>query len=180
MALSRLSFLKMGVEELQLFFRFANASGLFPFRLIFDQSTGKFKRFEGHWHHFANWWFVVVLTGHVFYVTVFLYMNCTMIIEDSNLSLPVFYLVTFSLFLLCQLLFTITPRLFLICFRHLETALLNLQLIDKELGRMSSHVTRSNSSQRRTLIGIFLTILMVSSLNFFKVNYSLNVYDYFI
>lgn len=156
----------MGVEELQLFFRFANVSGLFPFRMILDRSTGKFKRFEGHWHHFANWWFVVLFIGHVFYVTAFIYMSVTMIIEDSNLSLPVFYLVTFSLYLLCQLLFTITPRLFLICFRHLEMALLKLRRIDNELGRTSSHVTRSSSSQCRTLIGIFLTISMVSSINF--------------
>lgn len=88
-------------------------------------------------------------------------MNGTMIVEDHSLSLPVFYLTTFSLFLLCQLLFTITPRLFLINFRHLETALLILRRIDNELSQMLN-ITRTNvTTHRRTLIGIFLTLLMV-------------------
>lgn len=151
----------MSVEELRLFFHFANVSGLFPFRIVLNPSTGKLKRFDGNWRHLVNWWFLFLFIGHVFYVTAFVYMNGTMIVEDHSLSLPVFYLTTFSLFLLCQLLFTITPRLFLINFRHLETALLILRRIDNELSQMLN-ITRTNvTTHRRTLIGIFLTLLMV-------------------
>ena len=155
-------FAKMGAEELHLFFHFANVSGLFPFRIILNRTTGKFQRFEGRWRHLVNWWFIFLLIGQVFFVTAFIYMNVTMRVEESSLSFPVFYLVTFSLFLLCQLLFTITPRLFLMNFRHLETALLILRRIDNELIQMS-HAPSCGATQRRTLIGIFLTLLMVSN-----------------
>ena len=64
----------MSVEELQLFFQFSNVSGLIPFRMVLDQSTGKFKWLKGH-HSLVNWWFIFLSIGRIFCVTVFIYMN---------------------------------------------------------------------------------------------------------
>ena len=150
----------MGVEELQLFFQFSNISGLFPFRMVLDQSTGRFKCFEGHWYHLVNWWFIFLLIGQIFYVIVFLYMNGTMIFIDDRL-LPVVYLVAFSSYLLGLLISTIIPRFFLIHFRHLESAFIIFQRIDNQL---IPH--RPATTQRRTFIAIFLTLLTVN-LNLF-------------
>ena len=64
----------MGVEELHLFVRFCNVTGLFPFRMVLDQSTRKFKRLKGQ-YSLVNWWFIFLSIGRIFCVTVFIYMN---------------------------------------------------------------------------------------------------------
>jgi len=53
-----------GIERLQLFVRFCHFCGLIPFRMALDDETNQFKCFEGHWLA-ANWWFVLLLFGHI-------------------------------------------------------------------------------------------------------------------
>ena len=67
--------IKMGVERLQLFVRFCNISGLFPFRMVLNEVTGKFKRFDCHWRHFANLWFIFVLLAQLAFTVLMIYIS---------------------------------------------------------------------------------------------------------
>ena len=58
----------MGVERLKMLFHACNVSGLLPFRMVLDAQTKRFKRFEGHWRHPNNWWFLILLISQMFFI----------------------------------------------------------------------------------------------------------------
>ena len=148
----------MGVEELQLFVRLCNLTGLLPFRMILDEQTGRFKRFDGHWSHPAKWWCsfvmaiqIAVLVGNFYWFVVSFHS------KGINLSI-VYKLVQFLYFSNYLILLLLSPRLFLFRFRHLETAFECLHRIDRMI---ISNSKLSSTTRRRTVIGILIILIDV-------------------
>ena len=86
----------MGLESLKLFFYLSNVSGLFPFRMALEESTGKFKRFDVHWRHPSNWWFIFHLIGNLIQLIIIFYSIWTDVIETTK-SIPTTFRVALSL-----------------------------------------------------------------------------------
>ena len=160
----------MGLERLRLFFRFGNISGLFPFRLVLDECTGKFKRFDAHWRHPANWWFGFILLGHLYLLILLLFVIQHIIMGHAQ-SVPTTYLVALSLFSIGFFILITIPRLFLVRLRNLDLSLQIIQQIDRIFDKISTKVPCT--IQRRIIIGIILGFILVIKSNTifcFKVN----------
>jgi hypothetical protein len=148
----------MGVERLQLLMRFCNVSGLLPFRMVLNNRTKQFQRFDNHWRHPANWWIVILLVGHVFLSIVFIYISWMNLTRDDSESLSIVHLVgLILLYVNFTIMFTL-PRLFLLHVQHLETAFSILHRIDENLTKIS--ISRDNVL-RRTYVGIVITLIGV-------------------
>jgi hypothetical protein len=155
----------MGLENLKLFFRFSNICGLFPFRLVLDEQTGRFKRLFGNWRHPANWWFTLLLIGQVYFII--LDVVCTAMINsklflDGHQSFSVVLILTISLDLLNFTIITLVPRLFLFRIRNLEVTLEHLGHIDRILTRIVPKPL-SCTSRKRTIAGISIISLYTVS-----------------
>jgi hypothetical protein len=147
----------MGVEELQLFVRLCNLTGLLPFRMILDEQTGRFKRFDGHWSHPVKWWCSFVMTIQIGVLVVNIYWLVDSLDPKVNFSL-VYKLVFILYFLNYSILMLLSPRLFLFRLRQLETAFECLRRIDRMI---ISNSKSSNPTRRRTVIGILIILIDV-------------------
>jgi hypothetical protein len=154
----------MGVERLQLLMRCCNVTGLFPFRMVLDNNTKQFKLFDNHWRHPANWWFAILLIGHIFVSVVFIYISWINLTRDESESLTTVHLVGLFLFYVNLMFILSIPRLFFLHIRHLETALDILHRIDGNLARISINSFDSVLT-RRTYVGIFIMLSGVFKLN---------------
>ena len=148
--------IKMGVERLQLFVRFCNISGLFPFRMVLNEVTGKFKRFDCHWRHFANLWFIFVLLAQLAFTVLVIYI-----------SMPFFSnspLYTFSALMdACSFcILNWTPRLLFFHFKKLEMVFDCLNHFDKVLANSNCRVPCC-TIRRRTIIGIIISSVLVTN-----------------
>jgi hypothetical protein len=155
----------MGLENLQLFFRFSNVCGLFPFRLVLDEQTGRFERLVGKWRHSANWWFTLLLIGQVYFII--LDVVCTAMVNgklflDGHKSFSVVLILTVALELLNFTIITLVPRLFLFRIRNLEIVLEHLGDIDRILTRIVPKPL-SCTSRQRTIVGISIISLYTVS-----------------
>lgn len=148
----------MGLEHLKLFFHFGNVSGLFPFRMVLDESTGKFKRFDIRWRHPANWWFLFLLIGNLILLALVIYSMWSMIIETTK-SLPTTFSVVLLLYSIGFFILCTTPRLFFIRFRNFDRALEMLRQIDRVLDKIPTKIPCT--TQRRTVIGIIVSLISV-------------------
>ena len=141
----------MGLERLQIFVRFCNFCGLIPFRMVLDDETKKFKRFESRWINPTYLWFLLFLIGHIFFSIIFSYISYSWALQvmqtETIASVAVIMLYFFS-----TLSIVSTPRLFLLRFRRLEEALDNLHRIDRTLNKITDYIPCN--TRRRTLIGI--------------------------
>ena len=148
----------MGIERLQLFARISNVCGLFPFRMIVDEGMGEFKRFDASWRHPTNWWFLLLLIGHVYFAVVWIYFSWLRLTIDESQSLTTVHLLVFMLFFAIVLILLSIPLLFIIFSRHLETSIDILNRFDHKL----SKTHRSYCSDRRRMnVGIFITVIAV-------------------
>ena len=150
-----------GIERLQLFVRFCNFCGLIPFRMVFDDETKQFKRFEGHWRHPANWWFALLLVGHILSINLLVYFNWKQFYTvDSSLvaSLTFVHLFALALYSTNFIVLISLPRFFLIRSRNLETALETLDRIDSWMNKVPRAPC---TTRRRTLIGFSLIFCFV-------------------
>ena len=149
----------MGVESLELLVQFSNVSALMPFRMVLDKLTGKFKRFDGHWRHPANYWFTLILISEIIFCILQLSSIVISKINQHKYSNND-HLLTYNLVLLFYtfnfMILFLSLRLFLFRFRHFETTIESLQRIDKMLGNKNCCTTR-----RRTLIGILMASIKV-------------------
>jgi hypothetical protein len=137
---------------LQLFVRFCNLTGLLPFRMILDEQTGRFKRFEGHWRHAANWWcsFVGVCQILAFIGIAYVF---TFLILPKDYELNLIYKFVYCLYFLNHFFFILlSPRLFFFRYHHLQTAFEFLHRTDRMIGTAKSSCT----TRRRTIIGILI------------------------
>ena len=82
---------KMGVERLQLLVRFCNLIGLFPFRMILNEQTNQFHRFDRHWRHPSNWWFTFLCVGFIVFIFPFAYFNYTFIPGEGG-KITIFFI----------------------------------------------------------------------------------------
>ena len=150
----------MGVEQLQLLVGFSNVTGLVPFRMVLDEITGKFKRFDGHWRHPSNWWFTFILIAQILNLIAAYYFTL-FVIFDSVEDIVSLFLVYKFLVLLYLLNFSILlwiPRFFLFQFRHLETAFECLLATDRILETFSHPPC---TSRRRTQFGMAFCLIFV-------------------
>lgn len=166
----------MGVEELQLFVRLCNLTGLLPFRMILDEQTRRFKRFDGHWSHPAKWWcsFVMAIQIAVLVVNFF----WLVLFHSKGINLSIVYKLVFFLYLSNYLiLLLLSPRLFLFRLRHLQTAFECLHRIDRMI---ISNSKSSNTTRRRTFIGILIILIDVYKYYIFKhflqLNFALRIF----
>ena len=153
---------KMGVERLQLLVRFCNLIGLFPFRMILNEQTNQFHRFDRHWRHPSNWWFVFIfmaqtfLTLQVVYMVVLPHSNSN---NEPNKTNFVYQMIFFA-FILTHMILSWCPRIILFRLRLLESAVENLHRIDRTLSKISL-IKPCDTTRRRTLVGISITFLLV-------------------
>jgi hypothetical protein len=148
----------MGIERLHLFVRICNVCGLFPFRMIVDKATGKFKRFDGSWRHPANWWFLLlVLIGHTYFSVSWVNFSWLHLTIDNDQHISV-HLIVFMLFLAILLILFSIPLLFLFFYRRFETAIEILNRVDKKLAKVNHGVC---SDRWRMYFGIAITTIGV-------------------
>ena len=112
----------MGVERLQLCVRFCNVCGLFPFRMILDPISGRFKRFDHHWRHPANWWFILNIICYLMFFSLGAYYMVFSLVANETIFIPVVLAVVLILYAFNVLALNSIPRLLLFRLRHLETA----------------------------------------------------------
>ena len=150
----------MGVERLQMLFHICNVSGLLPFRMVLEAQTKRFKRFEGHWRHPNNWWFLILLILQMIFIVFSSFASWSIffvkLASTSTVILVIFVFLSSS-----YIIWLLSLRLFLFRFRHLETALKTFHDIDRLLIKID-HV--SCHTRRRTIIGITLSLLWVGLL----------------
>lgn len=147
----------MGVERLQLCVRFCNVCGLFPFRMILDPISGRFKRFKGHWRHPANWWFLLLVIIHLILLCFCVYF-ILFLGDKSSETIPVALAVVLILFFLNLGAYISIPRFILLHLRHLKTAVEIFDRIDRVLDKISHAPC---TSRRQTLIAIGWSISVV-------------------
>ena len=148
----------MGVERLQLCFRFCNLCGFFPSRMIRDPISGRFKRFEGHWRHPANWWFVFLLLGQIVFNFSFLYLLWSALISSEKGNLAIVQAVIFILYQGRHSNFAFeSENLFLINFRQFEKAIEILNRLDRSF--LFSKI--SCTTRRRSIICISISFMLV-------------------
>ena len=155
----------MGVERLQLCVRFCNGCGLFPSRMILDPISGRFKRFEGHWRHPANWWLVFLLICYLIFFSLGLYFMVFTLVANETNSIPIVLAVVLILYSFNVLTFNSIPRLLLFRLRHLETAVEILDRIDRVLEKMPHAPC---TTRQRTLIVMIWNIFAVNLLTIIK------------
>ena len=157
----------MGVERLQLLVRFCNVCGLLPFRMVLDEPTMRFKRFDGHWRHPANWWFALHLMGQIFLTLQIVYMIWSSNTESNkSTNLSSVYFVVFLLFILNFVILLWCPRIFLSRRRHLEVAIELIHRIDGTLTKILQEMPCT--TRRRTLVGISISFLAVIKITFHR------------
>ena len=142
---------EMGVAKLQLFVRFCNVVGLFPFRMVLDNETKEFKRFDSHWRHPSNWWFTLLFVGFILFLLAFNYVQYKKMSQDVIPFLTKVEIVAIFLYFININILNSIPRLFLLHFRHLKTAFECLHRIDRVLNRMSHAPC---TTRQRTLFGV--------------------------
>ena len=102
----------------------------------FPNDIGRFKRFDRHWRHPANWWFAFLSISYILFVTIFVLISWTALFNKENDSLTTVHKVALALYF-SNLLFIISvPRLFLFRFRYFEKLLETLHRIDHLLDKM--------------------------------------------
>ena len=112
----------MGIERLQLLVRCCNISGLLPFRRVLNEDAKMFRRFECHWRHPANWWFILLLICHFLVTAIHIYLSWIYLTrDDSEILTTVDFTVLILLYGNFAVIFSF-PRFFLFHIRHLETA----------------------------------------------------------
>lgn len=163
---------KMGVEKLHLFIRFCNMCGLLPYRMRLDFQTKRFKRFDGNWRHPANYWFTFLLIIHIIFIFYFIYLDSKLVYGNGSVgNASTVHMFAYWLYFANLILLLSTPRLFLIQFRHLETALETLHHIDRVLLDKVAHLPCT--TRKRSLICIILICCTVSRL---YLSYCINPY----
>ena len=160
-----LSRAKMGVERLKLLIRCCNVFGLLPFRMVLNNHTKQFKRFDNHWRHPANWWFSMLLIGHIFFSVVFIYFSWINLTREDSKSLTTVHLVGLVLLFVNFTIMFLIPRLFLLRIQHLEIAFDILHRIDGRLAKISPS---RDTVLRRTYVGIAIILLSVCLLKFIR------------
>ena len=153
----------MGLEHLKLFFHFGNVSGLFPFRMVLDESTGKFKRFDIRWRHPANWWFLFLLIGNLILLALVIYSMWSMIIETTK-SLPTTFSVVLLLYSIGFFILCTTPRLFCIQIQNLGQSFEMILKIDRVLDKIPTQIPCT--TQRLTVVGIIYVYVHVRNIYF--------------
>lgn len=148
----------MGIERLQLLSRWCNVCGLFPFRMISDEGTGELKRFDGSWRHPANWWFILLLIGHVYFAVIWIYFSWLHLTTYESQSLTTVHLVVLMLFFAIVLTLLSIPILFIFFYRHLETAIEILNHFDHKFSKIHCGFC---SDRMRMYVGIVITIIAV-------------------
>ena len=142
----------MGIERLLLCVRLCNVCGLIPFRMVLDEQTFRFKRFERNWKHPSNWWFTFLCVGFIVFIFPFAYFNYTFIPGEGG-KITIFFIGVLALYFFNYLFLVSIPRLFLLRFNHFETALETLDKIDRFMaGKMRS--VPACTARLRTFIGI--------------------------
>ena len=141
----------MGVERLQLFVRFCNVCGLLPFRMILDPVSGRFKRFDSHWRHPANWWFLLQLIPYPILLSIAVYYAFTVFMTDKTESMTAVLSVAVMLYGFNVFALNSIHRLTLFRLRQLETAIEILDRVDRVLDKM---IRIPCTNRRRTLITI--------------------------
>jgi len=150
----------MGVERLQLLIRCCNVSGLLPFRMVLNNRTKQFERFDNHWRHPANWWFALLLIAHIFLTVVHIYISLIDLTDEKSEPITTFQVVLILFNGHFIVLFSI-PRLFLLQVRHLETAFDILHRIDRRMPGNISPTSSADTVLRRSYIGIAITLIGV-------------------
>ena len=145
---------KMKVGRLQLFARFCNFAGLFPFRLVLDGETGKFKRFDCRWLHPASVWFAVVLIGQLSFTILIICVNLKFFMASNSLVYRVSMLMDVCNFLIVSW----APRLFLFHIRKVEKTIHSLIYFDRMLVKCHR---RSSNIRRRIIIYIIICLVTV-------------------
>jgi len=148
----------MGVERLQLCIRFCNVCGLFPYRMILEEQTYRFKRFVRHWRHPANWWFAFLSISYILFVVIFAFISWTELFNKENDSFTAVHKVALALYFSNLLVIISVPRLFLFRFRYFEKSMETLHRIDHLLDKMprpSCHI------RLFTIMGILIFFLAV-------------------
>jgi hypothetical protein len=148
----------MGVGRLQLCTRFCNVCGLFPYRMKLDDQTLKFKNFEQHWRHPANWWFAFLSISYILFVITFTLVSWTALSTEENNTLTTVHKVALALYFSNFLAIISVPRLFVFQFRNFERTLEILHRIDhllEEIPQSSCHI------RLITIIGISVFFLAV-------------------
>ena len=157
----------MGIERLQFLFRYCNAVGLFPHRMVINSTNDRFQRFDVHWRHPSNWWFLALLIAQIVYIIITIYTQIFIFVSQSELS--AIYSIIWVLGLVNYILMIPVPRFFLFHFRHFETALETLNQVDRLLAKNSNKIPRDDGIKRRIIFGIFASFFWVlfSFLNVF-------------
>jgi hypothetical protein len=148
----------MGVKNLRILFCFCNVAGLLPFRMVTNGETNGFKRFDRHWRHPANWWFLILFFVHVAYIIRTSYEQIYQFISENKLA--TIYKVVYTLSIFNYTLLVTVPRFFLVNFKHLETALEILNDIDRLT--MVTPIHFPCKTMQRTIIGIFASLFWVN------------------
>ena len=146
----------MEVGRLQLFVRFCNISGLFPFRMVLDEASGKFKHFDRHWRHPANFWFIILFMTQCTYSVLDMLVNVPFFLVSDSLI----YKLGLTLDISSAIVMTWFSRHLLFQFRKFEMAFDSLVRFDEMLAKFR-HCGASDI-RRRTIIGIILCLITVS------------------
>lgn len=144
----------MNVGQLQLFVRFCNVAGLFPFRMVVDGETGKFKRFDYHWRHPANVWFAIVFIGQ-FSFTIFIICGSWKFFIASN---SLVYRLSIVMDNCSFFIVSWAPRLLLFHFGKVQNMFNYLIYFDRMLAKY--HQNHFNI-RRRIIIYIIKSLIMV-------------------
>jgi hypothetical protein len=155
----------MGVERLQLFMRFCNVCGLLPFRMVLDPVSHRFKRFDSHWRHPANWWFLLQLIPYPILLSIAVYYAFTVFMTDKTESMTAVLSVAVMLYGFNVFALNSIHRLTLFRLRQLETAIEILDRVDRVLDKM---IRIPCTNRRRTLIFIGFCLFGVDPIFCFK------------
>ena len=163
---------KMGTERLLLFVRFCNVCGFFPSRMLLDDETKRFKRFDSHWRHPANWWFSFLLICQIVFSCTFLYVIWLALMAYEQQSLTIVQAAVFMLYQSNAQIMCTIPRLFILLrFRNIEEVLNSFTRMDRTLSKIKGS---SCTTRRRTVIGIGISFIVVfkkiSEMIFFSYN----------
>ena len=147
----------MGVEDLRILCRFCNVTGLFPFRMVTNGQTNGFQRFDSHWRHPANWWFLILFFIDIAYIIITIHEQIFLFVSENQLA--TIYKVVYTLSILNYTLLVTVPRIFLFSFRHLEAA---LEILDKTDRLMANTIQKVPCrTKQRAVIGIAASVIWV-------------------
>lgn len=144
-----------------------NVTGMFPYRMILNKKTNRFKKFTCGWSHPATWWFATVAVLQIVYTFLISFFQISLF-SDFNMS--VVYLIIITFWQVSYNIVKLVPLLLLFHVQHLKTAFHAILKADRILQRISCK--SSCSSRRRTVVGIIIALMMVRNWmkNVFEIN----------